>query len=80
VASSDLSSLAVLEGMPTTIFVNAAGKVVFVHTGEYDTAAHSTTTSSTTRWGARPSKRAAWLGELLLKLAVAGRELTSPSA
>ncbi len=39
VASSDLSSLAVLEGMPTTIFVNAAGKVVFVHTGEYDTAA-----------------------------------------
>ena len=38
-ASSDLSSLAVLEGMPTTIFVNAAGKVVFVHTGEYDTAA-----------------------------------------
>ena len=39
VASSDLSSLAVLEGFPTTIFVNAAGKVVFVHTGQYDTAA-----------------------------------------
>ena len=39
VASTDLSSLAVLEGLPTTIFVNAAGKVVFVHTGEYDTAA-----------------------------------------
>jgi len=39
VGSSDLSSLAVLEGMPTTIFLNAAGKVVFVHTGEYDTEA-----------------------------------------
>jgi cytochrome c biogenesis protein CcmG/thiol:disulfide interchange protein DsbE len=39
VASSDLSSLAVLEGLPTTIFVSAAGKVVFVHTGQYDTAA-----------------------------------------
>ena len=39
VASSDLSSLAVLEGFPTTIFLNPAGKVVFVHTGQYDTAA-----------------------------------------
>jgi protein SCO1/2 len=39
VASTDLSSLAVLEGFPTTIFLNPAGKVVFVHTGQYDTAA-----------------------------------------
>ncbi len=39
VASSDLSSLAVLEGFPTTIFINPAGKVVFVHTGQYDTQA-----------------------------------------
>jgi hypothetical protein len=39
VASSDLSSLAVLEGFPTTIFLNPAGKVVFVHTGQYDTEA-----------------------------------------
>ncbi len=37
VQSSDLSSLAVLEGFPTTIFINPAGKVVFVHTGQYDT-------------------------------------------
>jgi cytochrome oxidase Cu insertion factor (SCO1/SenC/PrrC family)/thiol-disulfide isomerase/thioredoxin len=39
VPSSDLSSLAVLEGFPTTIFINPAGKVVFVHTGQYDTQA-----------------------------------------
>ena len=39
VASSDLSPLAVLEGFPTTIFINPAGKVVFVHTGQYDTRA-----------------------------------------
>jgi len=39
VASTDLSSLAVLEGFPTTIFLNPAGKVVFVHTGQYDTEA-----------------------------------------
>jgi cytochrome c biogenesis protein CcmG, thiol:disulfide interchange protein DsbE len=39
VASSDLSSLAVLEGFPTTIFINSAGKVVFVHTGQYDSEA-----------------------------------------
>jgi thiol-disulfide isomerase/thioredoxin len=39
VASSDLSSLAVLEGLPTTIFLNPAGKVVFVHIGQYDTQA-----------------------------------------
>jgi cytochrome oxidase Cu insertion factor (SCO1/SenC/PrrC family)/thiol-disulfide isomerase/thioredoxin len=39
VGSSDLSSLAVLEGLPTTIFVSPAGKVAFVHTGQYDTQA-----------------------------------------
>ena len=39
VESSDLSSLAVLEGFPTTIFINPAGKFVFVHTGQYDTQA-----------------------------------------
>lgn len=39
VASTDLSSFAVLEGFPTTIFLNAAGKVVFVHTGQYQSAA-----------------------------------------
>jgi cytochrome oxidase Cu insertion factor (SCO1/SenC/PrrC family)/thiol-disulfide isomerase/thioredoxin len=35
-AQSDLSSLAVLEGLPTTIFISPAGKVVHVHTGQYD--------------------------------------------
>ncbi len=39
VASTDLSSLAVLEGFPTTIFINRAGKVVFVHTGQYQSEA-----------------------------------------
>lgn len=38
-SSSQLSSLAVLEGFPTTIFVAPSGKVVNVHTGQYDTAA-----------------------------------------
>jgi cytochrome c biogenesis protein CcmG, thiol:disulfide interchange protein DsbE len=31
-----LGSLAVLAGLPTTIFINRAGKVVYVHTGQYD--------------------------------------------
>ncbi len=35
-STSALSSLAVIEGLPTTIFVNRAGKVVSVHTGQYD--------------------------------------------
>jgi cytochrome oxidase Cu insertion factor (SCO1/SenC/PrrC family)/thiol-disulfide isomerase/thioredoxin len=35
-STSALSSLAVIEGLPTTIFINSAGKVVFVHTGQYD--------------------------------------------
>lgn len=39
VASTNLSSLAVLEGFPTTIFINTAGKVVFVHTGQYQSEA-----------------------------------------
>jgi thiol-disulfide isomerase/thioredoxin len=35
-STSALSSLAVIEGLPTTIFINSNGKVVFVHTGQYD--------------------------------------------
>ena len=35
-STSGLSSLAVIEGLPTTIFINRAGKVVYVHTGQYD--------------------------------------------
>ena len=35
-STSSLSSLAVIEGLPTTIFINSTGKVVFVHTGQYD--------------------------------------------
>ncbi|MBV9798307.1 MAG: SCO family protein [Solirubrobacterales bacterium] len=38
-SSSQLSSLAVLEGLPTTIFVAPSGKVVNVHAGQYDTGA-----------------------------------------
>jgi hypothetical protein len=35
--SGQLSAVAVLDGLPATIFVNAGGKVVNVHTGQYDT-------------------------------------------
>ena len=35
----DLSSLAVLQGLPTTIFIDRAGKVMFVHTGQYESEA-----------------------------------------
>ena len=35
-STSSLSSLAVIEGLPTTVFINSNGKVVFVHTGQYD--------------------------------------------
>jgi cytochrome oxidase Cu insertion factor (SCO1/SenC/PrrC family)/thiol-disulfide isomerase/thioredoxin len=35
-STSSLSSLAVIEGLPTTIFIDPAGKVVYVHTGQYD--------------------------------------------
>jgi cytochrome c biogenesis protein CcmG/thiol:disulfide interchange protein DsbE len=38
-ASAQLSSLAVIEGMPTTIFVGRAGTVVHVHIGQYGTLA-----------------------------------------
>jgi cytochrome oxidase Cu insertion factor (SCO1/SenC/PrrC family)/thiol-disulfide isomerase/thioredoxin len=31
-----LSPLAAVEGLPTTIFINRVGKIVFVHTGQYD--------------------------------------------
>ncbi|HEY2202331.1 MAG TPA: redoxin domain-containing protein, partial [Solirubrobacteraceae bacterium] len=34
--SNDLTSLAAIEGLPTTIFVNPAGKVTYVHVGQYD--------------------------------------------
>jgi len=34
--TTDLGSLAVIEGLPTTIFIDRAGKVVYVHTGQYD--------------------------------------------
>jgi cytochrome c biogenesis protein CcmG, thiol:disulfide interchange protein DsbE len=38
-SSSQLAPLAVLEGLPTTIFIDRAGKVVDVHTGQYGTQA-----------------------------------------
>jgi cytochrome oxidase Cu insertion factor (SCO1/SenC/PrrC family)/thiol-disulfide isomerase/thioredoxin len=33
---SNLSPIAILSGVPTTIFINRAGKVTYVHTGQYD--------------------------------------------
>jgi hypothetical protein len=36
-SSASLTWLAQIEGMPTTIFLNRAGKVVDVHTGQYQT-------------------------------------------
>lgn len=36
-ASAQLGPLAAIEGLPTTIFINRAGRVVSVHTGQYDT-------------------------------------------
>lgn len=36
-SESALGSLAQIAGLPTTIFVGRSGKVVFVHTGSYDT-------------------------------------------
>jgi cytochrome oxidase Cu insertion factor (SCO1/SenC/PrrC family)/thiol-disulfide isomerase/thioredoxin len=38
-SSDQLSSLAVIEGMPTTIFIDRAGKVVHVQIGQYGTLA-----------------------------------------
>jgi cytochrome oxidase Cu insertion factor (SCO1/SenC/PrrC family)/thiol-disulfide isomerase/thioredoxin len=34
--TSDLGSLAAIEGLPTTIFISPTGKVVYVHDGQYD--------------------------------------------
>ena len=34
--TTDLTSLAAIEGLPTTIFINPAGKVTYVHVGQYD--------------------------------------------
>jgi cytochrome c biogenesis protein CcmG/thiol:disulfide interchange protein DsbE len=36
-STSALGSLAQVPGLPSTIFVNRAGRVVYVHTGSYDT-------------------------------------------
>ena len=38
-SSSDLASLAAIEGMPTTIFINRAGTVINIHPGQYQTEA-----------------------------------------
>ena len=38
-SSAQLASLAVIEGMPTTIFIDRAGKVINVHIGQYGTEA-----------------------------------------
>jgi cytochrome oxidase Cu insertion factor (SCO1/SenC/PrrC family)/thiol-disulfide isomerase/thioredoxin len=38
-SASDLSPFAVLEGVPTTVYISPAGKVLDVHTGQYDTQA-----------------------------------------
>ncbi len=35
-STTSLSSLAAIEGLPTTIFISRAGKVIYVHTGQYD--------------------------------------------
>jgi hypothetical protein len=34
--TSDMRSLAIVQDLPTTIFINRAGKVAFVHIGQYD--------------------------------------------
>jgi cytochrome oxidase Cu insertion factor (SCO1/SenC/PrrC family)/thiol-disulfide isomerase/thioredoxin len=35
-STAGLSWLATIQGLPTTIFISPAGKVVYVHTGQYD--------------------------------------------
>lgn len=35
-STADLSWLAAFQGLPTTIFINPAGRVAYVHTGQYD--------------------------------------------
>jgi cytochrome c biogenesis protein CcmG/thiol:disulfide interchange protein DsbE len=47
-----LGSLAVIVGLPTTIFIDPAGKVVFVHTGQYD--AEGTLDADISRYALRP--------------------------
>jgi len=34
--TANLSWLAAIEGLPTTVYISPAGKVVYVHTGQYD--------------------------------------------
>ena len=34
--TANLSGLAAIEGLPTTIFISPAGRIVYVHTGQYD--------------------------------------------
>jgi protein SCO1/2 len=36
-SSTQLAPLATLQGMPTTIYISPRGKIVMVHTGQYDT-------------------------------------------
>ena len=36
--TANLSPLAQIEGLPTTIFISPAGKVTYVHTGQYDSS------------------------------------------
>jgi thiol-disulfide isomerase/thioredoxin len=38
-SSSDLASLAVIEGLPTTVFIDRSGHVVDVHAGQYESQA-----------------------------------------
>ncbi len=38
-SSAELNPLAAIEGMPTTIYISPSGKVLNVHTGQYDTEA-----------------------------------------
>jgi cytochrome c biogenesis protein CcmG/thiol:disulfide interchange protein DsbE len=38
VSTTQLGSLAQIEGLPTTIFINKQGKVIDVHSGQYDSA------------------------------------------
>ena len=35
--TTNLTSLAAIQGLPTTIYINAAGKITHVHIGQYDT-------------------------------------------
>jgi len=35
-SAGSLSSLAAIEGLPTTVFINRAGHVAYVHAGQYE--------------------------------------------